>query len=220
MKKFAKIIVVAVLAASSALTASAQYYQAISQATNMLSTALQGGSNYRGFVDVSYIRGVGSKHANFLEFSTTQGIRYGSLFYMGLGAGVDVIFSDVNSTNPYATQGSQYVQTSVMIPLYTDFRLDFGQPNKVGFYIDCRIGAGFFVGNKYILVGDGYVNSSQSFYLKPSIGCRVPLSSQKPNYALNLGFTYQLLTNSYWYNPNQSSNITLNALGLNIGFCW
>lgn len=219
MKAITKIITGSLLAIASTISANAQYYQLANQATDMLSTILQGGASYRGFVDVSYIGGIGSKKANFLEFSTTQGNKFSNLFFMGIGAGVDVMFSQVNA-NPYQPTGSEYTQTAVMIPLFTDFRFNFGEPQKSGFFIDIKIGAGFYVSDKYILVGDGYINSRESFYLKPTLGCRIPISSNNSKYAINIGASYQLLTNSYWYNPTQKNSITMNGLGLTAAFEW
>ena len=56
------------------------------------------------------------------------------------------------------------------------------------------------------------------FYLKPSMGLRVPVSSKNTSQALNFGVTYQLLTSNYWYNSR--NNVTLNALGVNVSYEW
>ena len=95
--KAIKTIVAAALMIASVQAASAQYYQMVNQATDMISTALRGGANYRGFFDVSYVKGIGDKQANFLEFSTTQGIKYGNIFFMGVGAGVDMMHPEINN---------------------------------------------------------------------------------------------------------------------------
>lgn len=219
MKTIAKFFASALLMIASAQAASAQYYQMVNQATDMISTAIRGGANYRGLFDVSYIKGIGDKQANFLEFSTTQGVKYGNLFFIGVGAGVDMMHTEINN-NPYSPSGHATTQNSVMIPLYTDFRLNLGAPTALGFFIDLKVGAGFYVSNDYILVGDGYINSSSSFYLKPAIGFRLPVSKKNPKLAVNVGGTYQLLTNSYWYNPGMSNNVSLSAFGLNVGFEW
>lgn len=219
MKAITKFIASGMLLMGSAQAASAQYYQMVNQATDMISTAIRGGANYRGFFDVSYVKGIGDKQANFLEFSTSQGIKYGNLFFMGVGAGVDMMHTEINN-NPYAPTDHATTQNSVMIPLFTDFRLNLGSPSALGFFIDLKVGAGFYVSNDYILVGDGYINSSSSFYLKPGIGFRIPVSKTNPKLAVNVGGTYQLLTNSYWYNPGRNNNISLSSFGLNVGFEW
>lgn len=219
MKAITKFIAAGMFFMASAQAASAQYYQLINQATDMIGTAIRGGANYRGFFDVSYVRGIGDKKANFLEFSTTQGLKYGDLFFMGVGAGVDVMHTEINN-NPYAPTNHVTTQNAVMIPLYTDFRLNLGAPTSASFFLDVKVGAGFFVSNDYILVGDGYINSSSSFYLKPTIGLRIPVSKTNPKLAVNIGGSYQLITNSYWYSPWQNNNVTLSALGLNVGFEW
>lgn len=219
MKAITKLIAAGMLLMASAQAAYAQYYQLVNQATDMISTAIRGGLNYRGFVDASYVKGIGDKQANFLEFSTTQGFKYGEIFFMGVGAGVDMMHTEINN-NPYSPVGHATTQNAVMIPLYTDFRLNVGAPSTLGFFLDVRVGAGFYVSDDYILVGDGYINSSSSFYLKPSIGFRIPVSKTNPKLAVNVGGTYQLLTNSYWYNPGQNNNVSLSAIGLNVGFEW
>lgn len=206
------------IVAASAASASAQYYQMVNQATDMISAALQGGLNYRGFVEASYISGIGNKKASFLELSTTQGFKYGSIFFMGVGAGVDLMMSEVNDGAYYPDHTT--TKTSAMIPLFTDFRLNFGDPANTNMFIDLKVGAGFWVGNKYILVGDGYINSSSSFYLKPTVGLRVPVSTTNDKLAINIGASYQLLTNDYWYNPGHDRSVTLNGLGVSFGFEW
>lgn len=221
MKTLSKVALCTCIAITSSIAANAQYYQAVNQVTNMLQTALQGGFNYRGFVDAGYVNGIGDKQASFLEFSTTQGVKYGNIFYMGVGIGVDVMFTDYNGgTGNWLSENQKSTQTAVMIPMFTDFRLNFGQPTSTGFFIDLKVGAAFYTGNKYIRVGDGYINTSSSFYLKPTIGVRVPVSKSNPKLAMNFGASYQLLTNNYWYNPNHNNNITLSSLGLTVGFEW
>lgn len=219
MKAITKFIAAGVLLTASAQTVSAQYYQLVNQATDMIGTAIRGGANYRGFFDVSYVRGIGDKKANFLEFSTTQGLKYGNLFFMGVGAGVDLMHTEVNTT-AWSPTNHNTTRNAVMIPLYTDFRLNTGSPATASFFLDVKVGGGFFVSNDYILVGDGYINSSSSFYLKPTVGLRIPVSKTNPKLAVNVGGSYQLITNSYWYNPGQNNSVTLSALGLNIGFEW
>lgn len=219
MKAITRLIAAGIILRASTQAVSAQYYQLVNQATDMIGTAIRGGANYRGFFDVSYVKGLGDKKANFLEFSTTQGLKYGNLFFMGVGAGVDVIHTEINN-NPYAPSDHTNTQNAVMIPLYTDFRLNLGAPTSASFFLDVKVGGGFFISNDYILVGDGYINSSSSFYLKPSVGLRIPVSKTNPKLAVNIGGSYQLITNSYWYNPGQNNSVTLSAMGLNVGFEW
>ncbi len=75
MKAITKFIASAIFLMASAQAASAQYYQLVNQATDMIGTAIQGVANYWGFFDVSYVRGIGNKKANFLEFSTSEGLK-------------------------------------------------------------------------------------------------------------------------------------------------
>lgn len=219
MKAFKKILASVAIIGATAFSANAQYYELINQATNMFQTAFAGGARYRGMVDAAYISGIGSKKANFLEISTTQGVKYGSIFFMGIGLGVDFMNTDVNS-GAYQPIGNNYTTSAVMIPMFTDFRLNFGSTSSTNVFIDLKLGAGFYVSDKYIQVGDGYMNSSQSFLLRPTIGARIPVSKNSPKYAVNVGVCYQLLTNSYWYNPGASNSVTLNGFGVNLGFEW
>lgn len=205
--------------------AQAQYYQIANQIPQMLSPALTGGFNYKGFVDASYIAGIGDRKADFLEFTTTQGLRYSSWFFMGVGAGVDILFSNTNDNyNPGQWRPSDgfdtskgHTKTVCMIPLYSDFRFTIGDQKSTSFFIDLRVGASFLVGNNYVEIGDGYLTNSQCFYLKPSVGLRIPLN-ESGKQALNVGLTYQLLTSDYWY--RSSSNVTLNSFGATVGFEW
>ncbi|MDE6465659.1 MAG: hypothetical protein K2L44_03015 [Duncaniella sp.] len=68
---------------------SAQYYQIASQIPELIQPALMGGLNYKGYVDGSYVVGMGNRRADFLELSTSQGFCYSSWFFMGVGAGVE-----------------------------------------------------------------------------------------------------------------------------------
>ncbi len=62
------------------------------------------------------------------------------------------------------------------------------------------------------------MTNSECFYLRPSLGVRIPMSLNNSKQALNIGLTYQLTTSNYWY--YHDSNSTLNAVGVNIGFEW
>ena len=215
------IIAAAILMGTATTTAHAQYYQLANQATNMISTALSGGVNYRGYADVGYLAGLGDKRADILSISTTQGVKFSNTFFMGVGLGVDVMFCDVADVSrppQWGPDDKGFTETGVAIPLFTDFRLNFGAPGSVGFYADLKIGASFLVGNDYIRVGDGYLTNSESFYLKPAIGMRIPVSGGNSKYAFNVGVNYQLTTSNYWY--VNSNNITLSSLGVNVGFEW
>lgn len=226
IKSLALVILLAICGTSSA---KAQYYQAINQATDMLSTALQGGFNYRGMVDASFTGGIGKNGCSSLEFSTTQGFKYANWFYMGVGAGVNIMFAGdgKNSPNtpPYGW-GNGYNpnygvhQTGVLLPLYTDFRFLLGQEKDVAMYIDMKVGASFLIGKSYLRTPDGYLDNSEGFYFKPTVGVRVPISSSNSKQAINFGVSYQLITNSYWTWGGYYSGTTVNSLGASVGFEW
>ena len=206
-------------------TAHAQYYQMANQLTQLIQPALSGGMNYKGFVDGSYLKGVGDRNADYLEITTTQGMKYADWFFMGVGAGVEVVFTNPSSqftdwagvTDGFNTSKG-HSRTGWVIPLFTDFRFDIGKPADVGFFIDLRLGCSFLLSDKYLEIGDGYMTNSECFYLRPSFGIRIPLSSSNPKQAVNVGVSYQLTTSNYWY--YHSSKSTLNGIGVNIGFEW
>lgn len=205
------------------ISANAQYYEMANQLQRILSPALMGGFNYKGFVDASYLKGLGDKNADFVELTTTQGFTYSSWFFMGVGAGVDVIFTNPNdNANPW-NSNDEYVtrkghsKTGWIIPLYTDFRFNIGDAANTSFFIDVRLGAAFLLGNKYLEIGDGFLSNNEHFYLKPSLGIRIPMNDSGKQ-ALNVGLSYQLMTSNYWY--RDSRDITLNSLGVSLGFEW
>lgn len=229
MKTLKRILCIALLLAVGGAAANAQYYQAINQATNMIQNAVIGGFNYRGMVDASYTTGIGTNGCSSLEFSTTQGFKYANWFYMGVGAGVNVMFAgegdETHTYNP-GSWGNGYDpyrqahDTGVIIPLFTDFRFYIGNEQDVTFYIGAKVGAAFLIGKDYLRTPDGYLDNNEGFYFKPTIGCRVPLSSTNPKYAINFGVSYQLITNSYWNWGGYYNNTSVNSIGATIGFEW
>ena len=105
-----------------------------------------------------------------------------------------------------------------MMPLFTDFRVNLGGQNSASFFIDLKIGCSFLLSKNYIEIGDGYLTNQQYFYLRPSIGIRIPTNSQNPKQAFNIGISYKLLTSNYW--NSWSRNVTLNSLGATIAYEW
>lgn len=222
-----KVIVVATLLLAAG-SASAQLYQIANQLPSLIQPALSGSVNYKGFVDAGFSGGVGKYRANVLSVSTSQGFRYSNWFYMGVGIGVDMMFSsdgpkrdipDDGWNDPHFSHGN--TQTAVFMPLFTDFRFNIG--NKPGtmspsFFIDLKVGATFLLTNKYFKVGDGFITSRENFYLKPSLGIKVPVSKTHPQQAFNIGVTYQLVTSNWWYVGTR--DITLNSVGASVGFGW
>ncbi|MBO4965634.1 MAG: hypothetical protein J6C81_05145 [Muribaculaceae bacterium] len=205
--------------------ASAQYYEIANQIPNLLSPMLSGSMNYRGTVEASYLKGVGDNQADFLDFSTVQGFQYKSWFFMGVGLGVDVMFSHPNDNWGEDWNNGSYLEhgittTSVMIPLFTDFRFNIGNKfnSKPSFFIDLRLGATFLVGKDYVKINDGYLTNSEAFYLRPTMGVRIPVNKEKPKQAVNLGVSYQLITSDYWNGWN--NDVTLNSLGVTASFEW
>ena len=62
--------------------------------------------------------------------------------------------------------------------------------------------------------------TATQFYFRPSIGVRIPINSQNPKQAVNVGLTYQLLTSNNNYTYWHDNSVTLNNLGLTVGFEW
>lgn len=223
MKTIFGYIAAMVAVAVGAPSVDAQYYEIANQVPGLLRPALSGSLNYKGYVETSYLKGVGDKNVDFLSFSTSQGFRYSSWFFMGVGIGADVLFSHVdddfgNWINPdlsYLEHGS--TATGVMIPLFTDFRFNIGGQSSVSFFIDIKTGCSFLIGKDYLRVGNGYLTSNEYFYLRPSIGVRIPVS-ENGRQAVNVGVDYQLLTSDYWNSYSRST--TIHAIGGVISYEW
>lgn len=214
MKKYLKqLLIVAILSVPA--TAGAQFYQIANQIPNMLSPALSGSLNYKGYVEASYLAGLGSDKVSFAGLSTSQGFKYRNWFFMGVGLGVDVAMGNAGETY-YYPPNSGYEKTGVMVPVFTDFRFNIGNQAKSSFYADVKLGASFLMGNNYLLVGDSYLTNREYFYLRPSVGVRIPLKSNSGKMAVNVGVTYQLLTANYY----SRGSSTVNALGGTIGLEW
>lgn len=227
------LIALAVVALSGVGTAKAQYYELANQIPQMIQPALSGSLNYRGFVEASFTGGFGTNAVSSLEFSTTQGFKYSNWFFMGVGAGVNVLFSSYkdddrpdNYVPDYRPGNGDYNSsygrndTGVMIPLYSDFRFNIGQEKNVGVFFDVRLGASFLVGKGYMNTPDGVLSNSEGFYFRPAIGVRIPTNGKNSRQAINFGVAYQLITNNYWnWNWNYNST-TLNSIGTSISYEW
>lgn len=205
-----------------------QVYEIINGLQTTIGPAISGAGNYKGYVEAGYSHTLGHYNGDFIGVLTSQGYKYKSWFYVGAGLGVDVLLAHPkNDRNSGMTPPSGFVNgqksttTAVMLPLFTDFRFDIGnstEAQKASFYLDLKIGCSFLLSDRYIAIGDGYLTNREYFFLKPSIGVRIPVSMKHPRQAIDMGITYQLLTSNYWVNYN--NNITLQALGANVAFEW
>ncbi len=215
-----KRLIIAVAVTLTGVSAHAQYYEIANQITNLISPALSGAGSYRGFVELSGLPGFGTNRANFVELSTSQGFRYNSWFYMGAGMGVDLVRSstgDVAASNGW--NNNDAVQTKCMIPVFSNFRFFIGPETGMSAYIDLKLGAAWLVGSDYLAMNEGYMTNGTQFYLKPSIGVRIPVRQGDSKHAFNVGLTYQLLTsNNSWRYGND--NITLNNIGVTVAYEW
>ncbi len=219
MKRFLlSLAVLAAFMAGGANEAWGQYYALANQLTNVLRPALSGSLSYRGMVEVSGIAGTGYNRINTLELATVQGFKYGDWFFMGAGLGIDLAVGD-DTEAPGAAHGiSRY---KAMMPIFSDFRFNFGGESKTSFFIDLRLGAAWFFGNSFIGTHHNYIDDGTYLYLKPGVGVRIPASAGDPTRAFNIALTYQLLTNSgsngYYY---RNSAVTMNGFGITLGYEW
>lgn len=219
---------VAAAAILTAATASAQWYQAVSQIPSLIQPALSGSLSYKGFVETGFTGGFGNDwKANILSISTSQGFTYSSWFFMGAGIGADILFRG-NDLGDYDSYPGYYPHaqnsTRVMMPVFSDFRFTFGGGGSgagTGVYIDVKLGATFLFGDTYMQFPNGYLTDNTYFYLKPSVGVRIPVgASPSSRQAVNLGVTYQLITgnNGYaWYGGN---SVSMNSIGASVSFEW
>ncbi|MDE6479835.1 MAG: hypothetical protein K2L45_06145 [Muribaculaceae bacterium] len=213
-----KIYLTLVIALAGIFNLSAQYTSIVNQAASILQTAVMGGMRYRGYVDASYTGGFGRLQANFVGVSTVQGLQYADWFYMGAGLGVDLVTSKTDSNNNGWFGDRQTRTTGVMIPIFTDFRFNIGGSKSPSFFIDVKAGGSFLIGKNYLAIENGYINGSEYFLLKPSIGLRIPTGNNGKR-SMNIGITYQLLTCNYWWYNNSNSG-TLNSLGATVSYQW
>lgn len=215
MKVMRRILSALLILAACVAPAKAQYYQMVNQGSQMIGTALQGGFYYRGFVEGSYLNGIGNNRASFLEITTTQGFKKADWFYMGIGAGLDVVFANYGEAQSQIN-GQSTQQTGMMIPLFTDFRFNIGSQSVTAAFVDVRLGASFLVGSDRLQVGDSYINRSECFYFKPSIGMRIPVDKKNTNHAFSVAASYLLVNTGYW----NYDNINLSAIGVTLGYEW
>lgn len=208
--------------AFSSSEASAQYYELANQIPNMIAPALTGGMRYKGFVEAEYVHGLGDYKSDFVGASTVQGLMYSNWFFMGAGLGVQYVHTTPSYDDLYVPSPDYVAPRStrdgVFIPIFTDFRFMLGQPSKIGFFFDLRLGASFMANSDPLRIGNGYLNSNEFFYLRPAIGFRIPTNTQNPKQAFDIGVSYQLLTNNNWRSWPRSQ--TINALGVNIAYEW
>lgn len=222
--KHIAMLIISLFSLSFATSASAQLYEIANRIPSLISPALSGSLNYKGFVEAGYNKTLGNYDADFFEISTSQGFRYSSWFYMGVGMGADVLFAhkndgwgNWNGNSDFDTHHSS-TTTAVMLPLFTDFRFNIGGDKAASFFADIKLGCSFLLSSKYISIGSGYLTNQEYFYLRPSIGIRIPTNSKNPKQAVDIALNYKLLTSNYW--NSWSRNITLNGLGASLAFEW
>ena len=224
MKKLLSLAVAAVLAAGMAVPARAQYYEIANQLPSLISPALSGSMQYRGFVEASGLAGMGKNRANFLGISTSQGFQYASWFFMGVGMGVDVAMAQQDDRygawDPDDWEYGGTAKTKCMIPVFTDFRFRIGNDNSVAAVIGLKLGAAWLLGDDDLMMKTAYMSNETQFYFRPSLGVRIPVSSQNPKQAVNVAVTYQLLTSNNNYTYWHDDSVTLHNLGLTVGFEW
>ena len=195
--------------------ANAQFYEIANQIPQLIKPALSGNFNYKGYAEVSYLKGMGSDRVDFVDISTTQGFKFASWFYMGIGAGVDIMMPSYEKR----FHNNDYNDAGIMVPLYTDFRFFIGNTSNISLNIDLRLGAAFNFTDDFP-VTNGYLSEEECFYLRPSLGIRIPVNKNKPKLAFNVGVSYQLLVADMWGFTGYDNNKAFNNLGATIGFEW
>ena len=204
--------------------ASAQYYEIANQLPGLISPALSGSMNYKGFIELSGIAGLGDNRANIIGVTTSQGFQYSSWFFMGAGVGVEVAMTNSDIPDDDIERPGYWhhsnAATKVMVPVFSDFRFNFGSGGGVSFFVDVKLGALWLMGNSYLRLQHGCMTGDAQFYCKPAIGVRVPMSTTNPRQALNIGVAYELITSNNNYNYWSDNNVTLNGLGVSLSFEW
>lgn len=202
---------------------SAQYYEIATQLPQLISPALSGSFNYKGYVELSGLAGLGHNRANDIGISTSQGFRYASWFFMGVGTGVDVMMAQQPEgwlpSPDFDYMYRRSSKTKVMIPVFTDFRFNIGPESGTSMFVDLKLGAAWLLGNDDLRMADGFMTNTTQFFFRPTVGVRIPVSATSPRQAVNVGVTYQMLTsnnNYYW----RSNSLTLNNLGVSIAYEW
>lgn len=180
--------------------------------------------NYKGFIELSGVAGFGDNRANIIGVTTSQGFQYSSWFFMGAGLGVEVAMtnSDMLSSDVGQARYREHSNSStkVMIPVFSDFRFNFGNTGGVSFFADVKLGAIWLIGNSYLRLQEGCMTGDAQFYCKPALGVRIPVSSTNQRQAVNIGVAYELITSDNNYNYWNDNNITLNCLGVSLSFEW
>lgn len=226
MKRFYKLIACIVMVITICAQARAQYYEITNQLSQLISPALSGSLSYKGFVEASGLAGVGTSRANFLGVSTSQGFKYSNWFFMGVGIGVDVVMASVPDEYPLydiygkPSHSANTASTKAMIPVFTDFRLNIGDMSKTGIFIDLKLGAAWLLGDSYLRLQEGCVTTGTQFYLRPTLGVRLPVNKNNAKQAFNIGVTYQLLTANSNYYVYDNNSLSLNNVGLTLGYEW
>lgn len=204
--------------------ASAQYYEIANQLPGIISPALSGSMNYKGFIELSGIAGFGDNRANIIGITTSQGFQYSSWFFMGAGVGVEVAMTNSDKPGDDVERPDYWhhsnAATKVMVPVFTDFRFNIGDNSGLSFFADVKLGAIWLMGNSYLRLQNGCMTGDAQFYCKPAIGVRVPMSATNPRQALNIGVAYELITSNNNYNYWTDNTVTLNGLGVSLSFEW
>lgn len=212
------------VAVAGAQSAHAQYYEMVNQVPALLSPALSGSFNYKGYVEASGIAGIGNNRVNIIGISTSQGFQYSSWFFMGAGIGIDVAMNNTDVPSPDYDRPGYWEHSSsttkIMVPVFSDFRFNFGDTGSMSVFIDIKAGAMWLMGNSYLRLQHGCMTGDAQFYLKPSLGVRIPVNSRNPRQAVNIGLAYQLITSDNNYSYWNNNTLTLNGLGVSIAYEW
>lgn len=182
-------------------------------------------SGYRGFYDFNLGFGFGGKvnvragmneindirHGAMVGVSMTHGYQINRNMFVGLGCGAyyELVYGDhVYSASEgfYGEPCNETLEYALNIPLYADFRWDFGLTKKTAPFIDIKVG--YQIGNVLDLQDEyggfesnWYGNGRRSslyvcgedtggFLLQPTIGLRTGIGGKR---GFNIGLTYNTM---------------------------
>lgn len=182
-------------------------------------------SGYKGYVEGDFTHGAGNFHCNFGTLSVSQGYIFNSRLYLGAGAGVDFLWSEVdkgdsnlNSIPNVQWHNPEHINYAAFIPIFGDIRYIIKPETSVSFYIDMRIGAALLFYDDFNYSA-GYESPSKcSFYLQPALGIRIPIAHSHPARSFDIGVHYRYMNGerlAYWERNNE-----INGLGLGFAYEW
>ena len=148
--------------------------------------------HYKGFIDTGYSIGIGKRHLNRLELSTTHGCTIGNHLFTGIGIGIQ----------RYEEDNRNLWSNMIGIPVFGHIRYQWAVGSLTTF-ASMKMGYTF--------------NEIKGEYLAPSVGCRLPLGG---NQGLNFSLGYSLQRHTFHSSDpiiNPDGSIYLKPYKKNLG---